>query len=149
MLRHRRCPVVSGRRNVCASRDTAVGSPGFAGNRIRRDRVCNRWGTAGVSKVLVHGLVSVALVLVGVVLLAATFGELGSFEATGAVEFSGAQTTRDLLPAYFADYWGSEDEFAPLRERVCVAYISVSTPTWFQTSSTTEPRSAHSARPLW
>ncbi|GAA0481294.1 alpha/beta hydrolase [Paractinoplanes deccanensis] len=31
---------------------------------------------------------------------------------------------RGLLPSYLADYWGREAEFAPLRERLRVAYIS-------------------------
>jgi pimeloyl-ACP methyl ester carboxylesterase len=33
-------------------------------------------------------------------------------------------TLRELVPAYFADYWGRQDEFAALRDRLEVSYLS-------------------------
>jgi proline iminopeptidase len=35
-----------------------------------------------------------------------------------------AAVVRGLLPAYFADYWGREEEFAPLRASVRATHIS-------------------------
>jgi len=49
-----------------------------------------------------------------------------AFQATAAIsndaEFTAA--ARGLLPAYFADYWGREQEFAPMRATVSGRHIS-------------------------
>ncbi|MEV2213576.1 alpha/beta hydrolase [Streptomyces sp. NPDC050997] len=49
-----------------------------------------------------------------------------AFQATAAIsndaEFTAA--VRGLLPAYFADYWGREQEFAPMRATVSGCHIS-------------------------
>jgi pimeloyl-ACP methyl ester carboxylesterase len=51
---------------------------------------------------------------------------LAAFQAIPTIS-DDPQTTavaRGLLPSYFADYWGREEEFAPLRASVRAAYIS-------------------------
>ncbi|MEV6643751.1 alpha/beta hydrolase [Amycolatopsis sp. NPDC051371] len=51
---------------------------------------------------------------------------LAALQATGSIsddeEMTGA--LRGLMPAYFADYWGREAEFAPLRKTVLGTHIS-------------------------
>ncbi|MFC6079654.1 alpha/beta fold hydrolase [Sphaerisporangium aureirubrum] len=48
------------------------------------------------------------------------FGSIGAI--SGDEQFTAA--VRGLLPAYFADYWGREREFAPMRDTVSGSHIS-------------------------
>jgi pimeloyl-ACP methyl ester carboxylesterase len=49
-----------------------------------------------------------------------------AFQATATISNDEEFTTavRGLLPSYFADYWGREEEFAPLRASVSGSHIS-------------------------
>ncbi|MEO3807791.1 alpha/beta hydrolase [Sphaerisporangium sp. B11E5] len=51
---------------------------------------------------------------------------LDALRSTGSISNDEEFTTavRGLLPAYFADYWGREDEFAPMRATVSGSHIS-------------------------
>jgi pimeloyl-ACP methyl ester carboxylesterase len=51
---------------------------------------------------------------------------LAALESTGSISNDEQFVTaiRGLMPAYFADYWGREQEFAPLRARVSGSHIS-------------------------
>lgn len=51
---------------------------------------------------------------------------LAAFEAMPAATDDEriTEVARTLLPAYFADYWSRQDEFAPLRAAVSATYIS-------------------------
>jgi len=51
---------------------------------------------------------------------------LAALQATASISDDDAMNTalRGLLPAYFADYWGREAEFAPLRATVRGTHIS-------------------------
>ena len=51
---------------------------------------------------------------------------VAAFRAVGRITDDAELTTalRGLLPAYFADFWGSEGKFCPLRASVRVAYLS-------------------------
>lgn len=51
---------------------------------------------------------------------------LAAFQAIPTISDDATMTAvaRGLLPAYFADYWGREAEFAPLRTSVRAAHIS-------------------------
>ncbi|MFD7480833.1 alpha/beta fold hydrolase [Streptomyces sp. NPDC059837] len=51
---------------------------------------------------------------------------LAAFQAIPTISDDPRMTAvaRGLLPSYFADYWGREEEFAPLRASVRAAYIS-------------------------
>jgi hypothetical protein len=85
LRRSRRHLDTSGRRNVCVRPSPVSGSVGFTANRyVAGDRSrleeagCQRM-TAGVRKLFVHAAISVGLTLVDILLLATTFGGLGSF----------------------------------------------------------------------
>jgi proline iminopeptidase len=51
---------------------------------------------------------------------------LAAFQAIPTISDDARMTAvaRGLLPAYFADYWGRKEEFAPLRASVRATYIS-------------------------
>jgi proline iminopeptidase len=51
---------------------------------------------------------------------------LDAWQSVPSIDSDGAFTTaaRLLLPAYFADYWGRQDEFAPMAASVSGSYIS-------------------------
>ncbi|MFF3584422.1 alpha/beta fold hydrolase [Streptomyces mirabilis] len=51
---------------------------------------------------------------------------LAAFQAIPTISDDAQMTAvaRGLLPAYFADYWGREEEFAPMRASVRAAHIS-------------------------
>lgn len=51
---------------------------------------------------------------------------LAGFQGIGAISNDDVfgETLRALLPAYFADYWGREQDFAPLRSAVRGSHIS-------------------------
>ncbi|MEV7152622.1 alpha/beta hydrolase [Streptomyces sp. NPDC093084] len=51
---------------------------------------------------------------------------LAAFQAMAAIDGDAAHTAvaRGLFPAYFADYWGREAEFGPLRAALTSTYVS-------------------------
>ena len=53
-------------------------------------------------------------------------GVMDALQSTGAISNDEEMTTalRGLTPAYFADYWGREQEFAPFRASVSGSHIS-------------------------
>ncbi|MFE9611363.1 alpha/beta fold hydrolase [Streptomyces sp. NPDC006012] len=53
-------------------------------------------------------------------------GVLAAFGAMSAMhdDASTEAVARGVLPSYFADYWGNEDRFAPIRDAVRASYIS-------------------------
>jgi proline iminopeptidase len=53
-------------------------------------------------------------------------GVLAAFRAIGRITDDAELTAalRGLLPAYFADFWGREREFCPLREALRTAYVT-------------------------
>lgn len=53
-------------------------------------------------------------------------GVLAAFQAIPTISDDATMTAvaRGLIPSYFADYWGREEEFAPLRASVTATHIS-------------------------
>ncbi|MGI3227412.1 alpha/beta fold hydrolase [Streptomyces sp. GTA36] len=75
---------------------------------------------------------------------------LAAFQAIPTISDDAQMTAvaRGLLPSYFADYWGREEEFAPMRASVRATHISgLDENASPRTSSTTERTSAQSPCP--